>query len=459
MISAPKSLGFSIKWILHCHALVGVWPASTGDEDQSVLDPGQSPHVILSKREMSSIITSQRLAIAAISRISLAQRVFIWLFLSFLLFSKVLRGQDAKQVLAEADRLAWLGNMEKAALLYAKAEQLSSSAGDKRDSLYSRVGRIHAEMQAGNLPEISKSLAEHLDDPLVQSDPRLQLKLLVAKGDVDLEFSPSSSRQDWEEALRVARTLGDKAWEARASGKLGYITFFQGQMSASEDLLRDSIQSAEALGDIDAQIWYASVIGGGLSELGLYDQAVKYTDEALNLAQQTKDAGIPLLACAAKARALTELGRVQEARQLVDRSLKTAQDLNRHLDETYFHIALAKLAVKENNLPLAVAYLETAGRLCVKGGFQHALAWSMFELARIYVVTGDLQKAEERADRALQAMSQVQDLFHLPQHLGLLAQLKVARGKPAEADSLYEQATDLTEAMLVNVPSTCSRLP
>jgi CHAT domain-containing protein len=51
----------------------------------------------------------------------------------------------------------------------------------------------------------------------------------------------------------------------------------------------------------------------------------------------------------------------------------------------------------------------------------------------------------------------VQDQYHLPLHLALLAELAAKRGRLREADEQLEQAADVTEAMLANVPSTFSK--
>ena len=68
------------------------------------------------------------------------------------------KAEDTKRLLAEADRLAWLGNSDKAGPLYAKAEELFDSVGDSRNALYAKVGRLHTQMQANSLPELSAVL-------------------------------------------------------------------------------------------------------------------------------------------------------------------------------------------------------------------------------------------------------------------------------------------------------------
>jgi tetratricopeptide (TPR) repeat protein len=359
------------------------------------------------------------------------------LLTSLLLFQLPVCGQNEspKHLLDEADRLAWLDNWVKAGPLYEQAERLFGQSGDIKGTLYARIGKTYATMQSQSFPDLSRRLALEMQNPIIQNDPRLKLRWLVTKAEIDIEIDPSAAQHGWEEIQALALRLGDKAWEARARGKLGYIAFFQGDIYRTQELMREAFYSAESLGDLGAQIWYATVIGNGLGELGLHDQALKFLDEALRSAEGNKDAGFPFLAYAGKAQSLAELKNRSEAKKMLEKGLREAQSFNRRLEEAYYLIVLAKLSASDNNLPLAIAYLETTRNLCVDGGFHHTLAWSMFELAKIYRDSGNLQKAEERATLAMNAMRQVQDQYHLPLHLALLAELavKLLHDQPGDA--------------------------
>src|SRR5262249_22498666 len=156
--------------------------------------------------------------------------------------------------------------------------------GDIKGTLYARIGKTYATMQSQSFPDLSRRLALEMQNPIIQNDPRLKLRWLVTKAEIDIEIDPSAAQHGWEEIQSLAMSLGDKAWEARARGKLGYIAFFQGDIYRTQELMREAFYSAESLGDLGAQIWYATVIGNGLGELGLHDQALKFLDEALRSA-------------------------------------------------------------------------------------------------------------------------------------------------------------------------------
>ena len=51
---------------------------------------------------------------------------------------------NPKQILAEADRYAWVFNSQEAGPLYSRAEQLFAKSGDESNEIHARVGLIRA---------------------------------------------------------------------------------------------------------------------------------------------------------------------------------------------------------------------------------------------------------------------------------------------------------------------------
>lgn len=106
---------------------------------------------------------------------------------------------NPKWLLEKADRLAWPYNWYLAGPRYVEAEKLFVQAGDFRNGLYAKIGRLRSEWETMSFPEVSEYLATELDSPLVQNDPALRLWILDAKGAVDLEVNgdirPASIRR------------------------------------------------------------------------------------------------------------------------------------------------------------------------------------------------------------------------------------------------------------------------
>ena len=119
-------------------------------------------------------------------------------------------------LLAEADRLAWLHNWVRARPLFERAERLFIQAGDARNALYCKVSRLRADVQSMSFIEVAGDLAKEFENPIVQNDLELKLRLLVVKGNINLEIDPPESPRDLEQVLSIAEKLGKKQWAARA---------------------------------------------------------------------------------------------------------------------------------------------------------------------------------------------------------------------------------------------------
>ena len=88
----------------------------------------------------------------------------------------------------EADRLAWLTNWYDALPIYAEVEQAATKAGNRRDAMYAKFGRLRGQMQILPLPDISEHIAADLETPLAKQDRRLRLRGLTVNGDIALEW-------------------------------------------------------------------------------------------------------------------------------------------------------------------------------------------------------------------------------------------------------------------------------
>src|SRR5262249_39572423 len=201
--------------------------------------------------------------------------------------------QDVGQLLSQADHLAWLGNWPAASPLYARAELLATQSGNATTSAHARIGRIRSQAESTPFVQVSEMLAAELENPTVQNDPKLRLFALTAKGYTDLDVNVASCRAAWEQALITARELGDRNWEARATGELGIVAFLEGDRTKAEKLVGSALLSVMKNGDVAAQVRFLSMIGNGLADGKRYDEASEFFARALKLANGTRDIGFP----------------------------------------------------------------------------------------------------------------------------------------------------------------------
>jgi CHAT domain-containing protein len=360
------------------------------------------------------------------------------------------KSKNPSQLLAEADRLAWLSNWPRAGDLYAQAEHLAIKRGDKRDQLYATCGRLRANIGLESVFQASTELTQILEDPVAANDSRLRIRCLASEGDIERDDHADSAYRAWHEVLKLAQGLDDKQWQARARAELAIIDFMDGNADKAANLLSAALTSSFARADFPTLVIYGSQVGNGLVELGRADEALEYCNATLHIASMVKDMGFPYAAYGCKARALGLLGKTDEARKLLLQTLDETRELHMPLEQSQVLISLGHVSEEAGDRRTAIQYFEQAGTLSQANGFNHSIAWSMYEAAKVYRDEGRYADADRCETQAMKAMRQVGDEYHLPLHLAVLADLKAREGELAEAHELYDQASDLTESLLLN---------
>ena len=360
---------------------------------------------------------------------------------------------DAKHLLAEGDRLAWLKNWQAAEPFFAKAEALFRESGDRRNELYAQISRIRGELQRRGLFETSTFLDSILDGPLLKNDAQLRLRCLTVKGDVDLDLDTDLAARDWTEALSVARNLGDVAWTNRANGELGVISFLRGDYRAGTLQVMGALTQSQKLNDLGAQIRYLTLIGEGLIQLGRYDQAIAMFDQAMAVGHGNPDLSQPVMPYAGKAQALTALGKETEARQLLESLLAISRGKSAFGYESEAYLDLGKLEEKLNHRPAAIDRLKQAVAAAKKVDGYNLISEADIELSKELLQDKQYNQAEIAAHEGLEAARNIGDKILIPRSLAQLAIVDQSEGRYRTADGLFREAGEIVEAMLATTTS------
>lgn len=117
--------------------------------------------------------------LALLVSVAILSRKYLWLYASRKVapnsqVSDLLHDPESstnpEKLLAEANRLAWLFNWPKAGPLYVRAEELFGERADARNEIYARVGRIRAQSEAMSWVDVSQTLGQQLNIPVVKTD-------------------------------------------------------------------------------------------------------------------------------------------------------------------------------------------------------------------------------------------------------------------------------------------------
>ncbi len=357
---------------------------------------------------------------------------------------------ESQRLLEAADSFALLYNWPSATPLYNRAETLFQASGDRAGALAARLGGIWVTADGGVSASTLREVVSYLKDPLVESNSRLMLRAFIAKAVLERNTNEVSARESWERILKLSASLGDRVWQNRAKAELGQILYMDGDVGTATVMLREALVSQWVHLDLGDGIYYTSMVGNGFVESGRPESGLKYAEMALKAAFLLKDEGFPYLAYQGKARALDALGRRGEAADVLDSAIRRARK-----EQNLY--ALAQLLIVKginsaaHNPGATPQALKEAADISEARGFQHLFAWSAFELAKGYRQAGDSEQARQYVSKAITVMRVIEDRYHLPQHLTLLAGLEAARGDFKRADELYDAATDVIDGLLVNV--------
>src|SRR6266566_1203736 len=395
-----------------------------------------------------------------LSSMSLLSRKYIWLYLTRTrdpkpqvvdLSRDPAASSNPETLLAEANRLAWFFNWPKAEPLYIRAEQLFKLKGDARNEVYSRVGRTRAQSETMSWVDVSEILGKELDLPIAKRDKTLRLWCLAAKGYTDLEINPASAKRVWTEAQGIAHDLGEREWEARAKGELGFVAFLEGNTRRAAIMVGDAFLSAKASGDTGSQIRLLEMLGNGFNEAKRYEEALTFFERAIRTSSSNPDAGFPFMAYEGESQALAGQGKMTGAKDKLNRALSIARANEKRGHEAMILLSLGELALESGDRQVAMNSLEEAGQIAQRYNFYRTQGQAMIDLAGLYRDAGDLRSAEARATLGVQASKRVGDRYFLPRDLTILADFKAQRRSTAEAQALYQNAEDVIDGMLVNL--------
>jgi CHAT domain-containing protein/tetratricopeptide (TPR) repeat protein len=355
--------------------------------------------------------------------------------------------------LAKADRLAKLGNWEAAGPIFARLERRYRALGDARNQIYAHVSRFGSEEESSNLQDISREMQLTLSKQIVQNDLALKQRCLEIKSHIDLNLDGVSARPSLEALGRIAKQRGDGDAESRASGELGILAFLEGNPSEAKSRVLGALARAIVHRDKGAEIRYLALMGEGLAETQKNDLAIWFLNRALSVSRSDPDAGFPQLVIAGKATALTQMRRFTESNILIQEGLSYARSHGYIGFEVDMLAQSGYLSESENRNSEAIEFYRQAADRAAQIRFNRGLAEVNAQLAALYRRAGNLPQAEICEENSMRAHVLMGEVYELPHHLAVQADLQEALGNRDAAEITYSTAERIIGTMLHNSPT------
>lgn len=360
---------------------------------------------------------------------------------------------DPDQILREADRLAWLRAWSAAEPKFIEAQKLYAARGDERNALYSEVSAFRGRLPRMSVPEASERLAAYLENPLVQSDDRLRLRVLAIKGETDEDLDPTLSGESWRAAQALAEKLGDAAWANRARGELGLVAFLQGNVGTSVINLGQAVKVAQSNGDVSSLVRWLTLFGHGYVQLGRPAEALDFYDRALAAASTVPELQFPVMTHVGRSNALIRLGRLDEADAILARASEAAAKAQASGYQAQLAAQRATIASERTQPGRALELLEEATAMARAAGANRLIAEIALDTARIQRQQGANAAADQTLREGIAAARAMEEQLLLPRLLAAMADLRSTQRRFGDAATLLDEAADMLGGLFTSASS------
>lgn len=360
---------------------------------------------------------------------------------------------DPEQLLREADRLALLRAWGAAEPKFIEAQKLFAARGDERNALYSEVSAFRGRLPRMSVPESSERLGEYLEHPLVQTDDRLRLRVLVIKGEVDEDLDPTLAAESWRAAQALAEKLGDAAWANRARGELGLVAFLQGDVGGAVVGLGQAIKVAQSNGDVSSLVRWLTLFGHGYVQLGRPAEALDFYDRALAAASAVPEIQFPVMTHVGRSNALIRLGRLDEADAILAQASAVAEKAQARGYQAQLVAQRAQIASERKRTSEALKLLAEARTLAKAAGGNRLVAEIALDAARIQSQQGANADAEQTLREGIAAARVMEERLLLPRLLAAMSEVRASQRRFGESATLLDEAADILNGLFTSASS------
>ncbi|MGC2034597.1 MAG: AAA family ATPase, partial [Thermoplasmata archaeon] len=326
-----------------------------------------------------------------------------------------------------------------AATIYALARHFQLGRVEDKSALYNRLAGDFAARSF--TPEVARDHYARALDSLRQATPydaEGELELMI---ELAIQLDRVGELQAAERCLRDVLARPKLVQIARPTQKallhlsLARILYDQGRMDDANHLTMELLARYDPEAGPIPLIAIHRIRGEVLYYLGLYEESLNQTDEALAIARTQHNAREIALATQRRANVLGMIpGRFPEA---VAAGRLAAEELERQGDlgeAAYARMFLGVLMSQHDRVDEGLQELENAVRLAENAHDQRRIGWALFNLADLLRETGQVSEARARNGRARQILEHVGDRFGLIQSRIIEGKILLGLGEASDAE-------------------------
>ncbi len=253
-----------------------------------------------------------------------------------------------------------------------------------------------------------------------------------------------------EEAVALAREIGDRQGEANATGNLGNLFHCLGRYAEAREHYERHLALAREIGDREGEATGAGNLGLVFLSLGHYAEAREHFERGLALAREIGDRGGEANATGNLGLVFLSLGHYAEAREHHERHLALAREIGDREGEAVATGNLGNLFQSLGRYDVAREHHERFLALAREIGYRRAEGYALHFLAEAAAEEGDADAEGQRLAEALHLRRAIGARDGEAETLHARGALSARLGRTEEARTALDEA--LTIARELSLP-------
>lgn len=233
------------------------------------------------------------------------------------------------------------------------------------------------------IEQAAEIAAQHPDNDRMQADIELAKADYYYRAEmIEREFPTAESHAS--NAIEMFAELGDHHGRAEAVHRMGLIEMQRGSLESARELFEESLEHDIAGGErVFFRGEYERHVGFVILMQGDREAAVPYFERSLAARQEAGAIDASLFAAGTLAASLVELGRLDDARPVLFYATDVGEAVDSPVGRARVGLTLARLRVKEGNIPGARSAYEMTIGLAESVDYTSVAATARSELANL----------------------------------------------------------------------------
>ena len=202
--------------------------------------------------------------------------------------------------------------------------------------------------------------------------------------------------------------------------------------------LKEGLRQSLEHNDREAELALSYYLGNFLREANAYDGAIKHYVRGITLAEEQGNVEMQVRMLNRHAFALRRKGDLLQAEEFASRALDLAE--NEPIEQGYSYLVLGAVRYDQRRWDECLEYAHRSRDLWLQHNAGHLLAWAYSNLGLALWRRGDLEKAEENLEMAIEYFYGIGDIVHLASTKMNLGGVLFENNKPEKTFILLSDA-------------------